>query len=113
MPPQRIFSFGYKHHKSPPTGSNKDLVIDVRRALPNPYRYHPNQTGKDEAVQKFFWGFDEIHVRLDAIAAQVARCYTGDVYIGCVGGKHRSVFVAEDMARRFSRAVEHLDIDKP
>jgi len=123
--PSKIYSFGYKHYSSgrAPVHHSQDgdlgtrlaKVIDVRRFLSaNPHNDLKlrSLTGKDDAVQAFFWGIDTIHGVLDGIRAEIGN-FSGDIYLGCTGGKHRSVFVAEDMARRFGCPVEHLDIDKP
>ncbi|HEX4855176.1 MAG TPA: RNase adapter RapZ [Limnobacter sp.] len=102
-------TFGFK--KGLP--SDADLVFDVR-CLNNPY-YDKNLrplTGKDEAVQK--------HIQLDArsealindIEAYLRKwlpSYLNEqrsyvtVAIGCTGGQHRSVYVAEMLAKRFTQ----------
>ncbi len=100
-------SFGFKH--GIPVAA--DLVFDVR-CLPNPY-YDPALrpfTGKDEPVAAFLRekkdvqdmvGDIERFIRkwLPAYIAQNRHYLT--VAIGCTGGQHRSVYVAEELGRRF------------
>lgn len=101
-------TFGFK--KGLP--SDADLVFDVR-CLSNPY-YERNLrplTGKDIEVQLYIQADDRSAALLDDIEAYLRkwlpsyrteqRSYV-TVAIGCTGGQHRSVYVAEALARRFS-----------
>lgn len=100
-------SFGFKHGVPP----NADFVFDVR-CLPNPYwetRLRPC-TGLDEAVEAFLGAHDLVEKMIVDIAAFLDNwldvCAQGDrsyltVAIGCTGGRHRSVYVAEKLAERF------------
>ncbi len=100
-----IISFGYK--KGVPT--NADLVFDTR-FLPNPY-FVPSLTelnGKDEAVKDFVLKQHETIEFLKnlkeflkfAVSAykKEGRPYL-TIAIGCTGGKHRSVVLAEEIAK--------------
>ena len=96
-----VESFGFKHG-SP---ANCELVFDAR-CLPNPY-YEPelrHQSGLDEPVRDFF----SRHPKVDKMARQIAEFvadwkadYERDhrsyltIGVGCTGGQHRSVYVAE------------------
>ena len=101
-------TFGFK--KGLP--SDADLVFDVR-CLSNPY-YNKNLrplTGKDIEVQHFI----QSDIRSDALISDIEtylrkwlpsylneqRSYI-TVAIGCTGGQHRSVYVAETLAKRFT-----------
>lgn len=104
-PPQQlsilIQSFGFKH--SVPTDS--DFVFDVR-CLPNPH-WEPQLrplTGQDPEVQAFFKDQDDVidmysHIRnflefwIPKFAEQNRYYLTAS--IGCTGGQHRSVYIAE------------------
>ncbi|MFO7746801.1 MAG: RNase adapter RapZ [Orrella sp.] len=89
-----------------------DLVFDVR-CLPNPH-YDPQLsplTGCDEPVATWLAGFDEVKDMIDDIEAFTRKWlprYTQDtrsyltLAIGCTGGQHRSVYVVEELAKRFS-----------
>ncbi|CPJ76793.1 glmZ(sRNA)-inactivating NTPase [Bordetella pertussis] len=101
-------SFAYKRG----VPSDADLMFDVR-CLPNPYydRTLRPLTGRDEPVATWLGGFDIVTQMIDDIAAFIRRWlpqYTQDtrnyltVAIGCTGGQHRSVYVVEQLARRFS-----------
>ena len=103
-------SFGFKH--GPPRDA--DLVFDVR-FLPNPH-YVPELrplTGHDPRVVEYVGRegkLDEFYERLDP-AAGLPACpqYQAegkahlDVAIGCTGGRHRSVAIAEHLGRALPR----------
>ena len=109
-----IESFGYKHGLP----ANADFVFDVR-CLPNPY-WEPQLralNGKDDAVKTFLDAAPMVQSMVDHIAAfleewipryqDFQRSYL-TVAIGCTGGMHRSVYVAEAVARRL--AEKHANI---
>jgi UPF0042 nucleotide-binding protein len=118
-----LVSFGFKY--GVPTGS--DLVFDVR-FLPNPHfvPHLKGQTGKDPAVIEFMNANAEtpeflkrLETFLDFLIPQYekeGKSYV-TVSIGCTGGRHRSVFIAEALARHFESAgnrvrVNHRDVEK-
>jgi UPF0042 nucleotide-binding protein len=101
-------SFGFKHG----VPLDADLVFDVR-CLPNPH-YEPAlqaQTGRDADVVDFLEKLPEVQRMYNDIYHFVASWlpdYARDnrnyltVAIGCTGGRHRSVYFAERLARTFS-----------
>ena len=113
-------SFGFKNG----IPLDADLVFDVR-CLPNP-NYNPDLkplTGRDQPVIDFLAAESQATRLLEDIRAFVERwlpAYQADsrsyltVAIGCTGGRHRSVFFAESLARYFrSRAqvlVRHREL---
>ena len=119
-----ILSFGFKH--GIPVDS--DLLFDVR-FLPNPH-FVPSlrpHTGRDREVRTFLDKSDATHEFLEhtqnllrfLIPQYVAEGKTYlTIGIGCTGGRHRSVVIAEDLARRYRDRgdvfveVVHRDIDK-
>jgi RNase adapter protein RapZ len=103
-------SFGYKHG----IPGDADFVFDVR-SLPNPY-YEPelrSLTGRDSAVIDYLSGHASVHIMIaDLIAfldrrigefSQANRSYL-TVAIGCTGGQHRSVYIAEQLAQHFRKS---------
>jgi UPF0042 nucleotide-binding protein len=103
-----VESFGYKHGLP----ANADFVFDVR-CLPNPY-WEPllrPLSGKDDAVKAFLDDQPVVQRMIDDIVAfledwipryqDFQRSYL-TVAIGCTGGLHRSVYVAEAIAKRLS-----------
>jgi UPF0042 nucleotide-binding protein len=100
-------SFGYKHGLA----LDADLVFDVR-CLPNPH-YDPQLrtlTGRDAAVVNFLEAQSEVERMYQDIRRFIADwlpAYIRDsrsyltVAIGCTGGQHRSVYLAERLARHF------------
>jgi UPF0042 nucleotide-binding protein len=117
-------SFGFKH--GPPRDA--DLVFDAR-FLPNPH-YEPELrmlTGLDERVVKYVGrggGLDEFYGHLIPLLDYLLPQYVQEgkshlvVAIGCTGGRHRSVAIAEHLAARYGGRSEYLvevahrDIDK-
>jgi UPF0042 nucleotide-binding protein len=110
-----VLSFGFKYGLPP----DADFVLDAR-FLPNPYwvpelREH---TGREEDVSRYVLGqrgantFVETYARLVTATApgferEGKRYLT--VAVGCTGGKHRSVAIAEELAKRLRelRVVAH------
>lgn len=92
-----------------------DLVFDVR-FLTNPH-YDPDlkkMTGLDQAVGAFIEGdqcFDDFFNNLTSLLSPLLPRYAAEgksyltIAVGCTGGRHRSVFVAEKLARW----IEHED----
>jgi UPF0042 nucleotide-binding protein len=107
-------SFGFKHG----IPLDSDLVFDVR-CLPNPY-YEPALqplTGRDAAVVDFLERIPEVERMYGDIYHFVAGWlpdYARDnrnyltVAIGCTGGQHRSVYLAERLSRAFSPRYQVL-----
>jgi len=101
-------SFGYKHG----IPLDADLVFDVR-CLPNPH-YEPALamlTGRDSPVVAYLQNYPEVERMYEDIHDFVANWlpdYARDnrnyltVAIGCTGGQHRSVYLAERLARAFA-----------
>ena len=107
-------SFGFKHG----VPLDADLVFDVR-CLPNPH-YEPALqplTGRDLPVVGFLEKLPEVERMYGDIHHFVASWlpdYARDnrnyltVAIGCTGGRHRSVYLAERLARAFSPSCQVL-----
>ncbi|MGI6094713.1 MAG: RNase adapter RapZ [Lachnospiraceae bacterium] len=119
-----ILSFGYKYG----IPGDSDLVFDVR-FLPNPYYVESLKalTGNDPPVQEFIMGFDLAHEFSDKLEDMIRFLIPNYIIegknqlvvsIGCTGGKHRSVTLANELYRRLSQdteyglKVEHRDIGK-
>ena len=118
-----VLSFGFKYG----IPADADLVFDVR-FLPNPYYIEELKklTGNDKPIQDYVMGFDAAHIFLDKIMDLfdfLLPEYVQEgknslvIAIGCTGGKHRSVTLANAIADRLKKTeygckVEHRDIDK-
>ncbi|HEY3185931.1 MAG TPA: RNase adapter RapZ [Solirubrobacteraceae bacterium] len=119
-------SFGFKHGPAP---RDADLVFDVR-FLPNPH-YEPELrplTGHDMRVVRYMakdGTLDLFYERLDGLLDFLLPRYVAEgkahltVGIGCTGGRHRSVAIAEHLATRYRERddvlvqVAHRDVDHP
>jgi RNase adapter protein RapZ len=106
-------SFAYKQGAP----RDADLVFDVR-CLPNPYYDHVLRplTGRDTTVAQWLTGFPEVNEMIADIESFTRKWlprYIVDtrsyltVAVGCTGGQHRSVYVVEELAKRF-REMPHL-----
>lgn len=103
----QVGSFGYKGG----VPSDSDFVFDLR-CLPNPY-WDPTLrelTGRDQAVQKFLHREPAVNKMIVDIVNFLERWIPAfekqnrsylTIAMGCTGGRHRSVFVAELVARHF------------
>lgn len=116
-------SFGFKHG----IPAEADFVIDVR-CLPNPYWAEElrNKTGLDEEVKEYVLSFDqsnELLSKLIDFLDFLNPLYIREgksqivVAIGCTGGNHRSVVIAEALKEHFSKKWDnvssyHRDIDR-
>ena len=109
-------SFGFKHG----TPTDSDFVFDVR-CLPNPH-WEPNlrpMTGLDKEVAEFLQSQDEVQDMLEHIRQfmknwmpkfeQQNRYYL-TVSIGCTGGQHRSVFIAQQLCDDFSEVIDNVSV---
>ena len=105
-----FLTFGFKHG----TPRDADLTFDVR-FLPNPhYEAELRElTGLDEAVRRYVEesdGIGEFYERLTPLLDYLLPAYEQEgkahltVGIGCTGGRHRSVVIAEHLARRLRAA---------
>jgi RNase adapter protein RapZ len=118
-----VLSFGFKYGLPP----DADFVLDAR-FLPNPYWVPElrDHTGKETDVSRYVLGqrgavtFVETYARLiNATAPGFER--EGKRYltvaVGCTGGKHRSVAIAEELARRLhemrlAASAQHRDLGR-
>ncbi len=118
-----VVSFGFKHG----IPADADFVLDVR-CLPNPYWVEAlrDKTGRDKEVYDYVFSFEEAHTLLDKLIDLLD--FLNPLYIkegrsqiviaiGCTGGNHRSVAIAEALVKHFSRhwdniSVNHRDIDR-
>lgn len=120
-----ILSFGFKYG----IPQDSDLVFDVR-FLPNPYyieelRY---KTGNDKEIQDYVMGFEPSHIFVDKLENMLRFLIPNYILegknqlviaIGCTGGKHRSVTLANEIYKRLGEdgavygiKIEHRDIEK-
>ena len=119
-----VLSFGFKYG----IPADADLVFDVR-FLPNPYYIDDlkKKTGNDKPVQDYVMGFEVSHVFLNKLTDMIQFLLPNYVQegknqliigIGCTGGKHRSVTLANRLFENLSRQndygirIEHRDIGK-
>jgi RNase adapter protein RapZ len=119
-----VSSFGYKFGPQP----EADWVVDVR-FLRNPF-WEPDlraRTGLEEPVREYVLAdpaAEELQRRLAELLGFLAAQYSGHgrrflhMAVGCTGGRHRSVVIAEELGRRLRTegvevTVRHRDVGKP
>jgi len=116
----RIFSFSF-HQEMPAdeSGNGGGFVFDAR-SLPNPGREERfrSMTGKDEPVIDYLKQQESVHQYLANVLSLVDASVSGYqrrgfkdlmVSFGCTGGQHRSVFLAEQLAKHL-RAVNGVEV---
>ena len=120
----RVLSFGFKY--GPPVDA--DVILDVR-FLPNPYfvAHLRDRTGLASEVAQYVLQSDEAKSFLERAFSLMHFCVPrfereGKAYltlaVGCTGGRHRSVAIASELARRLSAELGieirtvHRDIDR-
>lgn len=127
-----IYSFGFKYG----TPIDADLLMDVR-FLPNPYYIEAMRTLtglqpsvrdyvlKNEVTENFLNKFCDLLMDILPRYIDEGKKHLA-IGIGCTGGQHRSVAIAEELQRRFTEAqqqgtrdlegieftVEHRDVEK-
>ena len=125
----RVFSFSF-HREMPKdeTGNGGGFVFDGR-SLPNPGREErfKNLTGKDAPVVDYLNQQESVHQFLAGVLSLVDATVSAYqqrgfknlmVSFGCTGGQHRSVYLAEQLAKRLRGkngvevVVRHLELEK-
>ena len=104
-----VLAFGFKYG----IPLDADLVFDVR-CFPNPFYIEElkQKTGNDKEVQDYVMGFEETQIFFDKLMDMM--CYLIPLYseegktnvtiaIGCTGGKHRSVTIANKFGEEMSK----------
>ena len=119
-----ILSFGFKHG----IPADADLVFDVR-FLPNPFYIEElkYKTGNDKEVQDYVMSFEEAHIFIDKLTDMIKFLipnyvkegkYQLVIGIGCTGGKHRSVTLANRLYEElkdqgdYGLKIMHRDVEQ-
>jgi aminoglycoside/choline kinase family phosphotransferase len=125
----RIFSFSF-HREMPAdeTGNGGGFVFDAR-SLPNPGREEQFRqlTGKDAPVIDYLNRQENVHQYLAGVLSLVDASVSAYrrrgfknlmVSFGCTGGQHRSVYLAEQLAKHLRAgagvevAIRHIELEK-
>ena len=119
-----VLSFGFKYG----IPADADLVFDVR-FLPNPFYIEEMRalSGNDQIVRDYVMGFEDARTfasKLEDMLKFLIPGYIAEgksqlvIAIGCTGGKHRSVTLANELYNRLKNSeeyglrIEHRDIEK-
>jgi aminoglycoside/choline kinase family phosphotransferase len=125
----QIFSFSF-HHSMPldESGNGGGFIFDAR-SLPNPGREEQFRafTGRDASVIEYLGRLQSVHEFLShaaslvdaSVASYRQRGFTSlMVSFGCTGGQHRSVYLAEQLAKHLRGTpdvevvVRHIELEK-
>lgn len=120
-----VLSFGFKYG----IPNDSDLVFDVR-FLPNPYYIEElkPKTGNEKEIRDYVMAFEPAHIFLEKITDMLKFLIPNYILegknqlvvsIGCTGGRHRSVTLANEIYERLKKndggyglKIEHRDIEK-
>ncbi len=119
-----VTSFGFKYG----IPADADLVFDVR-FLPNPYYFEEMRplTGNNQAVRDYVLQFEQSQTFLKKLKEMLEFLIPNYILegktqlviaIGCTGGKHRSVTIANELykelqdGKEYGVRIDHRDIDK-
>lgn len=120
-----VLSFGFKYG----IPNDSDLVFDVR-FLPNPYYIEElrPKTGNDKEIKDYVMAFEPAHIFLNKLTDMLEFLIPNYILegknqlvisIGCTGGKHRSVTLANEIYETLKNndggygvKIEHRDIEK-
>jgi RNase adaptor protein for sRNA GlmZ degradation len=117
----RIFSFSYRqNHPADASGNGGGFVFDCR-ALPNPGREDrfKSFTGRDDSVIEYLQQQESVHQFLANVMSLVDASVSNYqkrgfrnlmVSFGCTGGQHRSVYMAEQLAKHL-RQTNGVDVE--
>lgn len=112
-----LFSFGFKYG----IPIDADMVIDVR-FLPNPFyvEKYKSWTGRVPEVAEYIRKspvttefIEKLHEFIDFLAIQFRDAGKNQftIAIGCTGGMHRSVFVAEELGAHLRKIHSHVNVE--
>jgi UPF0042 nucleotide-binding protein len=118
-----VLSFGFKYGLPP----DADFVVDAR-FLPNPYWVPElrDHSGRESEVSRYVLGQPGATTFVETLAQMLNATAPGferegkryvTVAVGCTGGKHRSVAIAEELARQLretpmSASAQHRDLGR-
>ncbi len=105
--PTKLISFGFKYGKP-------ERFVDIRKLFPrNPYHnkvLRPLRGDDPKVIADILKtpNFEESY----ATFVNLVKNIPGVVYIGCTGGHHRSVYLANRLGAELGILVEHRDYNK-
>lgn len=107
---KKLISFGYRYADQPEPAPGV-VVVDVRTLFRNPHRNRElrGRLGTDPDVQAEIQKTPEFHAKYGYVKEQVTAPGTEVAYVGCFGGRHRSVYLVERLGRELGVPVEHRD----
>jgi UPF0042 nucleotide-binding protein len=119
IPPMRVEIESFSYNRGVPHDAN--LLFDVR-FLPNPYYYEKliDLTGLDLEIKEYIEGYPGLDEYFDALLDLCKITINGfagsgrnlvKIAVGCTGGKHRSVYIAERLFETLKSSGLRLSID--
>lgn len=107
-----LYSFGFKHLKEGTVFPVNALVIDVRKKFNNPFHNKKirHLRGDNPLVEDDILKTPDFNEKYQSIKQQV-EVHKGPVFIGCTGGHHRSVYLADRLGKELGVVVMHINYD--
>lgn len=112
---KKIVSFGFKYQDDRPNDMLPGVVVvDVRPLFRNPHRDARLRylDGLHPAVQADIAQAPGFKAKYRYVRAQVTSPGTEVAYVGCYGGRHRSVALVERLGQELGVPVEHRDLHR-
>jgi RNase adapter protein RapZ len=108
--PKEIISFGFKIGQ--PSLEEGDVCIDIRNLLRNPYKDPRLRklTGLHERVKNDVEMTENFPQVYEMIKTQVCAPGVNRAFIGCMGGRHRSVYIAQRLSEELGVPVLHREL---
>jgi UPF0042 nucleotide-binding protein len=106
---KKLISFGYKNGVPADDG----IIIDVRPIFTrNPYHEHRLRklTGLHAAVQNHITRMRDFDLRYAQLKERILATPAETIYLGCTGGLHRSVYLAQRLSEELFIPAIHRDI---
>lgn len=110
----KIITFGYRYPRTEPVGAV--VILDARCLKEDPAEKTElgPLTGLDEKVRLYLTELPDVQKFVNAATLSTTDLERQDtIAIACHSGRHRSVYIAEEVAKRIGASTEHLDIDRP
>lgn len=109
--PEMLVSFGYKYGIPSRPVQAEDVVFDVRSMFTkNPYNDKTLRSlrGDHPSVAAHIQDDQVFQKNYDKLKSEVLRC-KGTMFLGCTGGHHRSVYLADRLSKELGVPCTHLN----
>lgn len=108
-----IKTFGYRYVRPAPIGA--DIVFDARCLHEDPAEKKTlsGLTGEDAPVIAYLSTLPDVQLFVSAMTAALKGSTCDVAAVACHSGRHRSVYIADTVAKAIGATVVHLDMNRP